>query len=620
MSAEELISLIAECSFVVLAGVTGVRAIKRPRWVKIHTAVFFGMMSLIVLVSWAHDLGWIGDSRVLDLVTVTVLLALPYPLLLLAGDFTGVPRRVRHATEAALALSVAGVLTLGEELPGWFVVLAVAYFVGTTTYASAQFTRAASSMRSVSRLRMSLAATGSLALGGVLLVAGFQAFLDAAILGAVANLFAITAGLAYYVGFAMPSWLKQAVHARHLQRFFEESISAAATFYRTGGSFEAIEGAVAEALGTPDARIALWDEESGRLVAPTMGDAAPPLVNERSTVTFRVFDSQESSFTEDAGAEDPDNASAYQGEWEGLVLLAAPITLDDRRFGVLTAFGGLPPFVHDDDLALLTVMASQVAMILRNADLVNEVTQAEARVEAGRLMTDFFAAIAHDLKTPLTTILGQGQRLQRQVRRGQPIDVEAIDHIVSQSVHMRRLVEDVLDDARDREQYSGEYAATDLLALAEDVARLAPAVRHVISVAGDMVVVPVDPERIRQVISNLVENAVKYSPDGGAITIRVGEEDGCATVAVSDQGVGIPPADLETIFERFSRGSREPDRRFSGLGLGLYTCRRIVQEHGGRIDVESHLGEGSTFIVRVPVSGMVAANGKVQDVQAGSGH
>lgn len=91
-------------------------------------------------------------------------------------------------------------------------------------------------------------------------------------------------------------------------------------------------------------------------------------------------------------------------------------------------------------------------------------------------------------------------------------------------------------------------------------------------------------------------------------------------MAVSDQGVGIPPKDLETIFERFSRGSREPDRRFSGLGLGLYTCRRIVQEHGGRIDVESHLGEGSTFIVRVPVSGVVAANGKVQDVQAGSGH
>lgn len=620
MSAEELISLIAECSFVVLAVLTCVRAIRTPRWVKIHTAVFFGMMGLVVLASWADDLGWVDDSRTLGLITVTVLLALPYPLLLLAGDFTGVPPLVKRAAEAALILSVLGLWMVGEELPGWFVILAVGYFVGVTTYASAQFTRAASSMRSVSRLRMTLAATGSLALGVVLLVAGFQAFLELPVLSVLANLFAITAGLAYYVGFAMPVWAKQAVHARHLHRFLEESLSVAAQFYRTGGSFEVIEAAVAEAVGTPHARIALWDEAAGALVSPTLGDATPTLANARSTVTFRVYESQRPYFTEDAGSEDPDNASAYQSEWESLVLLAAPITLDDRRFGVLTAFGGLPPFIHDDDLSLLTVMAAQVAIILRNADLVNEVTQAEARVEAGRLMADFFAAVAHDLKTPLTTILGQGQRVQRQIKRQQPIDPQAIDQIVSQSVHMRRLVEDVLDDARDREQYSGALAPTDLRALAEDVVRLAPAGRHELSVVGETAVAIVDPERIRQVLSNLVENAVKYSPNGGAIMIRVDEQDDCATVAVSDQGVGIPPTDLETIFERFSRGSREPDRRFSGLGLGLYTCRRIVQEHGGRIDVESHLGEGSTFIVRLPVGGVAAVNGKVQDVQTGSGH
>ena len=515
MSAEELISLIAECSFVVLAVLTCVRAIRTPRWVKIHTAVFFGMMGLIVVVSWASDLGWVGDSRTLGLATVTVLLALPYPLLLLAGDFTGVPRRVKRATEAALILSVLGVWTLGEELPGWFVIFVVAYFVAATTYASAQFTRAASSMRSVSRLRMMLAASGSLALGGVLLVAGFQAFLELSVLRVLANLFAITAGLSYYIGFEMPVWVKQAVHARHLHRFLEESLSVAAQFYRTGGSFEVIEAAVAEALGTPDARIALWDEEAGALVSPTLGDAVPVLANQRSTVAFRVYESQQPYFTEDAGAEDPENASAYQGEWQGLVLLAAPITLDDRRFGVLVAFGGLPPFIHDDDLSLLTVMAAQVAVILRNADLVNEVTQAEARAEAGRLMADFFAAVAHDLKTPLTTILGQGQRLQRQLQRQQAIDAQAIDHIVSQSVHMRRLVEDVLDDAHDREQYSSAHVPTDLRALAEDVAHLAPAGRHELSVVGEAVVATVDPERIRQVLTNLVENAVKYSPQGG---------------------------------------------------------------------------------------------------------
>jgi signal transduction histidine kinase len=99
----------------------------------------------------------------------------------------------------------------------------------------------------------------------------------------------------------------------------------------------------------------------------------------------------------------------------------------------------------------------------------------------------------------------------------------------------------------------------------------------------------------------------------------------CSEIIVTDHGIGIPPGDIETIFERFSRGSREPDRRFSGLGLGLYTCRRIVEEHGGRIEVESRLGAGSTFTVHLPVAGEMpmanqpADSGEVGYAQTGGG-
>ncbi len=618
MSADTLISLLAEGSFVLLAVITFVRMVRRPRRVKVHTAAFFGMVGVIVLVSWAGDLGGIEESRPLRLVVLSLLLALPYPLLGLADDFTGVPSWIKRLTEVSLALSVVGVAALGEELPGWFVIFVVAYFVGTMTYASWQFTRAAATMRSVSRLRMSLAAAGSLALGGVLLVAGFQAFFESPVLDAIGSVLAATAGLAYYVGFAMPPWLKRAVHASHLQQFLSRSVSAAPEIYRTGQGLEAIEAAVADAMGTPDGRILIWDEDAEQMLVPTMGDLGPPPSNPRSTVVYRVYETQAAHFTEDAGAEDPENADQYTGEWAKLVLLAAPITLDDRRFGVLTAYGGLPPFIHDDDLGLLEVMAAQIAVILRNAELLSEVTQAQSREEAARLMTEFFAAVAHDLKTPLTTILGQGQSIQRQLRRERPVDPEALDHIVEQALHMRRLVEDILDDARDRAQYTSEHVSTDLLQIAEDVARLAPVGLHQITVEGDRAVVFADQERIRQVLTNLVENAVKYSPDGGPISIRVSDQVQCATLTVADHGIGIPPGDLETIFERFSRGSREPDRRFSGLGLGLYTCRRIVREHGGEIEVTSHLGTGSTFTVCLP-SGAVDDSGRVQDVQAGTG-
>lgn len=614
MSAEEFTSLFAEVAFVLLAILTVVRAIRRPRLVKIHTAVFFSMIGAIVLLSWLGDLEILGESRARSITVTSLLVALPYPLLRLAGDFTGVRPWVRHAAEIALALSIAGI-GLFEELPGWFVILVVAYFVATTTYASAEFTHAALTMRSVSRFRMVFAAGGSFILALLILDIGVQAFVESPVLTALTNLLMVACGFSYYVAFAIPQWVRQAIHARHLLRFIDESVAAAPGMFEDDARFEAIEHAVADAVGTPNARIALWDEADDILWSPTLGGAESLLGNPRTTVPYRAFREQVAIFSEDAGRDDPENASLYGG----MVVLTAPITLDAHRYGVLTAYGGLPPFIHDDDLDLLRIMADQVAVVLRGRELAAEVSAVRARAETLRLMDDFFAAVAHDLKTPLTTILGQGQRLQRQIRREQPIDGGAIDSIVQQAVHMRRLVEDLLDDARERGSYSGERVPTDLRQIAAEVAQQAPAANHTVTVEGGPAVAPVDAARMRQVLTNLVENAVKYSPDGGPITITVTDAGDCAEVAVTDRGIGIPPGDLGTIFERFSRGSREPDRRFSGLGLGLYTCRRIVEEHGGRIEVTSRLGAGSTFTVSVPVTPGVMVSGEAGYAETGAG-
>ena len=619
MSAEELISRIAEGAFVVLAAITIARVLRNYRLVKVHTAAFFGLIAAIMLVGWGRDLGLIAEDELkVTALNQLLLVAVPYPLLRLAGDFTGINTLVRRCAEASLLFSWAGLVVYHpEELPGWLVIFIVVYFVGTVTYASSQFMHAAATMRSVSRLRMSFAAAGSLALAAVIFLAGLRTFFENAAFGAVSAALVVVAGCAYYIGFAMPGWFKRTVHANHLEQFLAKTVAAAPEIYRDGG-LEEIESAVADALGTPDARIVLWNDETEEFFAPS--EAEQRVVNNpKSTVGYRVIQTQEPYFTEDAAADDPENPEAYAGSWGRLVMLAAPITLDDRRFGLLTAFGGLPPFIHDDDLTLLQVMANQIAVILRDRELLHEVTAARAREETVRLMDDFFAAVAHDLKTPLTTILGQGQRLQRQARRGQALDQEAVESIVQQAVHMRRLVEDLLDDARDRGQYSGERVPSDLFEIAEDVVRQAPAGKHDITVSGDPAVVPVDAERIRQVLTNLVENAVKYSPDGGSISVRVLSRTDCAEITVEDQGIGVPPEDIQTIFERFSRGSREPDRRFSGLGLGLYTCRRIVEEHGGRIEVESRLGAGSTFTVHLPVTDEAATGGEVGYAQTGGG-
>jgi signal transduction histidine kinase len=114
--------------------------------------------------------------------------------------------------------------------------------------------------------------------------------------------------------------------------------------------------------------------------------------------------------------------------------------------------------------------------------------------------------------------------------------------------------------------------------------------------------VPVDPDRVRQLLHNLIENAIKYSPEGGEIVITLGVSPGEAVINVSDRGIGVLPEDLPNLFERFHRGKNVDDRRFHGLGLGLYICRTIVEEHGGRIWATSELGQGTTFHVVLPLT------------------
>ncbi len=110
----------------------------------------------------------------------------------------------------------------------------------------------------------------------------------------------------------------------------------------------------------------------------------------------------------------------------------------------------------------------------------------------------------------------------------------------------------------------------------------------------------VDETRIEQLIENLVENAVKYSPDGGAIIIRVWHTNAHIYLTVADQGIGIPPSDRAHIFDRFHRGRNVDDRRFAGMGLGLYLCHAIVEQHAGQITLSDTIPQGTTFHITLP--------------------
>ncbi|GAC1316010.1 MAG: hypothetical protein NVSMB2_08390 [Chloroflexota bacterium] len=228
---------------------------------------------------------------------------------------------------------------------------------------------------------------------------------------------------------------------------------------------------------------------------------------------------------------------------------------------------------------------------------------------------ELLAAVCHDLQQPLTVILASTQLVQRQIARGEvPADhrvAESLTQILAAATRMRFMTQDLVDASL---HAAGRPMAL-LLARTELVAltRQAVSEQKLVCVARQFLVeaeVPfleatVDEARVHRVLTNLLTNAIKYSPEGGPISVTVKEKTDAAgkwaLLVVRDEGVGIPPEDLTHVFDRFHRGANAA-RRFVGAGLGLANARELVELHGGTIVVHSEEGKGSTFIVRLPVT------------------
>jgi signal transduction histidine kinase len=232
--------------------------------------------------------------------------------------------------------------------------------------------------------------------------------------------------------------------------------------------------------------------------------------------------------------------------------------------------------------------------------------------EAERLKDEFIAIAAHELRNPLAVLKGYAQTLLLQARQeeGSQVDEwqqEALHTIDKATLRLVELTEDLLDATRLQAGRLELYPEpTDLVALARRVVKRLQTTtqQHRLSLctALEYLVVSVDPRRIEQVLTNLISNAIKYSPAGGPIEVAVWEEGGTseAVLSVRDWGIGIPTAQQARIFGRFARA--ENARKIGGTGLGLYICRALVEQHAGRIWFESLEGKGSTFFMALPIT------------------
>lgn len=288
----------------------------------------------------------------------------------------------------------------------------------------------------------------------------------------------------------------------------------------------------------------------------------------------------------------------------------------DKELPLLRALRG--EVVRDEEL-LVEVDGGRTRTVLASAQPIWETgaTQSGAvvvihditdRKEAERLKDEFFALVSHELRTPLTSILGYIEILREDV--DDPQAAQSLEVVDRNARRLQRLVGDLLFTAQlENGNLPLELGTVDLASVATEAVEALEhrARRRSIELSTEIAPIPSlpgDSDRLGQVLDNVISNALKYTPEGGRVDLRVFEDDaGYAVVEVEDTGIGISEEEQERLFERFFRASTATDRVIQGVGLGLAIVKAIVEGHGGSVAVRSEEGAGTTFRVELPMAG-----------------
>lgn len=291
--------------------------------------------------------------------------------------------------------------------------------------------------------------------------------------------------------------------------------------------------------------------------------------------------------------------------------MAVPIVAHRRTFGVISfASAESGRRFEPRDLAVAEEIGRRVGVMIDNARLVEASQRERQRAEeANHAKDELLSLTSHELRTPLNAILGWS-RLLRTGTLDEDRRARALETIERNAKVQVQLVEDLLDFSR---VMTGRLrlalSPVDLREVVEAAAEVvraaadAKGVRLRLLLAPDAGVLSADAGRVQQIVWNLLGNAVKFTPRGGQVDVRLKREDACVEIAVSDDGVGIDPQFLPYVFQPFRQQDASLTRRHGGLGLGLSLVKHLVELHGGQIEAQSEgAGKGATFVVRLPIA------------------
>ena len=303
---------------------------------------------------------------------------------------------------------------------------------------------------------------------------------------------------------------------------------------------------------------------------------------------------------------DPHLQILYDDGWRSLV--AVPMLREGSIVGSLVVRRKRTGDFTEETVDLLETFASQSALALLNAQLFRELKEQSLELElASRHKSEFLASMSHELRTPLNAVLGFSEvLLERMFGELNERQEEYLHDIHSSGRHLLELLNEILDLSKiEAGKMALEYSSIDLRSLLDDAAAMlreraaTQGVDLSVDVADDIDVVHSDVLRLKQIVLNLMTNAVKFTGAGGSVVVRARRRGADVDITVTDSGIGVPEADQQRIFESFQQGGRGSSRE-EGTGLGLTLSKRLVELLGGRMWLESKVGVGSTFGFSIP--------------------
>lgn len=311
----------------------------------------------------------------------------------------------------------------------------------------------------------------------------------------------------------------------------------------------------------------------------------------------------------------PDGRELFRRATRGLEqpqsAVCAPLIVGDETLGVLSLYNlHQSGSLDTHHLTFVEAVARLIALAINNAELAVKQERIRALEEANRFKSEVIASLAHDMRTPLASIKGYSTALLMEGASFDPKSQrEFLEIIDDECDHLTSIIHEMLESSLiEGGQLKLELQPVILprlvQAVVEEFKHRSRGHRVLVDFPRRFPIVDADPYRVQQVLRNLLDNAIKYSPEGSLIVIRGVIRPDEVEISVADQGIGISPEDLNRLFEKFFRVNLRSGRHVPGTGLGLPIARAIVELHGGRIWAESQVGQGTTLYFTLPRSGL----------------